>query len=96
MDFERASFANYQIEERLGQGGQSQVYRALDLSLKRTVAISSCPTPTSTTTPPASGSCSRRMGFLGANHPNIATVFHIGDELATFRSSSWSTSRAPP
>ncbi|HPB29562.1 MAG TPA: serine/threonine-protein kinase [Acidobacteriota bacterium] len=80
MDFERgAVVGNYQIEERLGQGGQSQVYRALDLSLKRTVAIKFL------SDTHLDDDTSRKRFLLEAqalsalNHPNIATVFHIGE-----------------
>src|SRR5690606_32894430 len=68
-----------QIEERLGQGGQSQVYRALDLSLKRTVAIKFL------SDTHLDDETSRKRFLLEAqalsalNHPNIATVFHIGE-----------------
>ncbi len=80
MDFERgAVVGNYRIEERLGQGGQSQVYRALDLSLKRTVAIKFL------SDTHLDDDTSRKRFLLEAqalsalNHPNIATVFHIGE-----------------
>ncbi|NLI47101.1 MAG: serine/threonine protein kinase [Acidobacteria bacterium] len=80
MDFERgAVVGNYQIEERLGQGGQSQVYRARDLSLKRTVAIKFL------SDAHLDDDTSRKRFLLEAqalsalNHPNIATVFHIGE-----------------
>lgn len=80
MDFERgAVVGNYQIEERLGQGGQSQVYRALDLSLKRTVAIKFL-SDTHLDDETSRGRFLLEAQALSAlNHPNIATVFHIGE-----------------
>jgi tRNA A-37 threonylcarbamoyl transferase component Bud32/TolB-like protein len=83
MDFQRgAIIGGYEIQDRLGHGGQSHVYRALDLNLKRTVAIKLLSDAN------LDDETSRKRFLLEAqalsalNHPNIATVFHIGEQDA--------------
>jgi hypothetical protein len=76
------SFGNgrYQVTRRLGEGGQKWVYLGRDASLEREVVISVL---RSGQFDPARVSRLRReamtMARFGA-HPNIVTVFDIGDE----------------
>ena len=80
MDLERgAVLAGYEIGEMLGFGGQSRVYAALDLSLRRTVAIKVL----------AAGAgvddVARKRLLLEArtasalSHPGIATIYQVGE-----------------
>jgi eukaryotic-like serine/threonine-protein kinase len=71
--------AHYAIRERLGHGGMGVVYRAWDLTLEREVALKVLPGRLHLE--PA-----RRARFLREaraaarlNHPNIATVYEVGD-----------------
>src|SRR5947209_8684061 len=69
---------NYEIVDKLGEGGMGQVWRARDARLSRSVAIKILP-------PDVAGDPVRRQRFeqearaLGAlNHPNIVAVYDIG------------------
>jgi serine/threonine protein kinase/tetratricopeptide (TPR) repeat protein len=72
-------FSGYRIIEALGQGGQSMVYLALDIRLRRKVAIKFLSDDS------LEDEHGRRRFLLEAqtlsslNHPNIATVYHIGE-----------------
>src|SRR5262245_58558802 len=69
---------NYEVLEKLGEGGMGEVWRARDSRLNRSVAIKVLPSE-------MSGDPVRRQRFeqearaLGAlNHPNIVAVYDIG------------------
>src|SRR5262245_44133212 len=69
---------NYDILEKLGEGGMGQVWRAKDGRLNRFVAIKILP-------PDVAGDAVRRERFeqearsLGAlNHPNVVAVYDVG------------------
>ena len=69
---------NYDILDKLGEGGMGQVWRAKDARLNRSVAVKILP-------PDVAGDTVRRERFeqearaLGAlNHPNIVAVYDIG------------------
>ncbi|MCH9649204.1 MAG: protein kinase [Deltaproteobacteria bacterium] len=75
--------AQYEIRERIGQGGMGVVYRARDTHLGRVVAIKVLP-------PQVSSDPERRSRFLreaqaaaNLNHPNIATVYQFGPAEVT-------------
>jgi serine/threonine protein kinase len=70
----------YRIEQKIGQGGMGQVFRALDTRLNRTVAIKMLPS-THVADP------DRRRRFLQEaraasrlNHPNIVTLHDIAND----------------
>lgn len=74
--------AQYEILQRIGQGGMGVVYRARDTHLGRTVAIKILP-------PLVANDPERRSRFLreaqaaaNLNHPSIATVYHFGTATA--------------
>jgi dipeptidyl aminopeptidase/acylaminoacyl peptidase len=69
---------NYEILDKLGEGGMGQVWRARDARLSRSVAVKILPAD-------VAGDPGRRQRFeqearaLGAlNHPNIVAVYDIG------------------
>ena len=80
-------FGHFEIIGPLGQGGMGQVYRALDTSLQRYVAVkvlrSGISDSTSTTT-----STNREIDKLlqeaisqaRVSHPNIVTIYYVGKE----------------
>ena len=73
-------FGKYEIQATLGAGGGGTVYRALDTSLRRQVAVKVLP-PTA----PDEGGVRQRFAreaelASSLNHPNIVTVFEIGVE----------------
>ena len=71
---------NYEILDKLGEGGMGEVWRARDQRLNRTVAVKILP-------PDLANDAMRRARFeqeaksLGAlNHPNIVAVYDIGQD----------------
>src|SRR5579872_3404537 len=70
----------YEIIGSLGSGGMGEVYRARDSRLQRTVAVKVLP-------PDMAADLGRRSRFeqearaaSALNHPNILTVFDIGEQ----------------
>jgi serine/threonine-protein kinase len=73
----------YEIVGQIGAGGMGEVYKAKDTRLDRTVAIKVLPSH-------LSGDAERRQRFerearaaSALNHPNITTVYDIGEEEGT-------------
>ena len=75
-----AVLAGYEVRELLGSGGQSRVYAAVDLSLRRTVAIKVLAEG------PGGDEVARKRLLLEARtasalaHPGIATIFQVGED----------------
>ena len=66
---------HYEVQEKLGQGGMGEVYRALDKNLGRQVAIKILPEEFSTD-PERLARFEREAKLLATlNHPNIAAVY---------------------
>ncbi|KAB2381631.1 serine/threonine-protein kinase [Actinomadura montaniterrae] len=79
----------YRLEEPLGRGGMGEVWRGVDLRLRRPVAVKIL--PLAMAADPASVARFRREAEIAAtlNHPGITTVFDIdehqyGDERLLF------------
>ncbi|HLK20862.1 MAG TPA: serine/threonine-protein kinase, partial [Bryobacteraceae bacterium] len=71
---------NYEILDKLGEGGMGEVWRARDSRLNRTVAIKILP-------PDVAGDASRSARFeqeahalAALNHPNVVSIYDIGTE----------------
>jgi hypothetical protein len=71
---------NYEILDKLGEGGMGEVWRARDRRLQRLVALKILPQE-------VAGDLSRRARFeqearaLGAlNHPNIVAIYDVGED----------------
>jgi Tol biopolymer transport system component/tRNA A-37 threonylcarbamoyl transferase component Bud32 len=74
------TLAQYRIEARLGSGGMGVVYRARDERLHRTVAIKLLDTSRSGSTPEQHARLLDEARAASAlNHPNICTVFEVGE-----------------
>jgi serine/threonine protein kinase len=78
-----ASFTEgrYRVERVLGRGGQKHACLVFDTELDRLAVISLLSTGSSGTAPHLRSEA-QMMARLG-NHPNIVTVFDIGDENGT-------------
>jgi len=74
------TLGNYEIQDKLGEGGMGEVWRARDRRLQRAVAVKILPRE-------VAGDSGRRARFeqearaLGAlNHPNIVAVYDLGED----------------
>jgi len=70
-------FLHYQVTERLGAGGMGVVFRALDLKLKRTVALKFLPVTQSVSEPAKQRFMREAMAASAVDHPNIGTLHAI-------------------
>ena len=72
----------YEILAPLGAGGMGEVYRARDTRLAREVAIKVLPAALRRRSRPAQRSRRRRARPRRSNHPNIVTIYDIGEPTA--------------
>jgi len=73
-----AEFAGYRIEERIGSGGMGTVYRATQLSLKRSVALKVLPEASTGDAQYLERFTREADALSRLNHPNIVTVYERG------------------
>src|SRR5262245_40605814 len=74
--------SRYRIGEPIGEGGMGVVYRAVDEQLRRTVAIKLLP-GLHGDRDRLSRLKNEALSLSALNHPNIVTVFEIGDTADT-------------
>jgi len=70
----------YEIQSLLGAGGMGEVYRAKDARLDRTVAIKILPPSFSADHDRMQRFAQEARAAAALNHPNILSIFDIGDE----------------
>src|SRR6266568_4120008 len=73
----------YQVESLLGAGGMGEVYRAHDSRLNRTVAIKVLPASFSSDRERLQRFAQEARAAAALNHPNILSIFDIGDDRGT-------------
>ncbi len=69
---------NFLIQQPLGRGGMARVYKGLDLSLKRPVAVKVIEEGLRTSATYAQRFEREAQAVANLKHPNIVTVFHFG------------------
>lgn len=72
--------AHYNLLERLEPAGPGELYRARDTRLGRTVALRILPPGFGGTAAGGDASIERARGLIALSHPNITTVFDVGDD----------------
>jgi serine/threonine protein kinase len=72
-------FGSYEILALLGVGGMGEVYRARDDRLRREVAVKVLPDALRTDPERLSRFEREARTASNLNHPNILTIFEIGD-----------------
>jgi Tol biopolymer transport system component len=73
----------YEIQAPLGAGGMGEVYRAHDGRLDRTVAIKVLPASFSSDRERLQRFAQEARAAAALNHPNILSIFDIGEERGT-------------
>src|SRR5437870_10249095 len=90
------TFGHYKISKRIGRGGMGEVYLATDVTAGRKAALKLLPMR-------FTGNAERLRRFqqearavVALNHPNIVTVYEIGQDLSTHYIASGLNDGEPP
>src|SRR3954468_15756529 len=77
------TFGHYKISKRIGSGGMGEVYLATDITAGREAALKLLPTRFTSDAERLKRFQQEERALVGLNHPNILTVYEIGQDHST-------------
>ena len=77
------TIGHYKISKRIGRGGMGEVYLATDLTAGRKAALKLLPTRFTGDAERLKRFQQEARALVGLNHPNIVTVYEIGEDRST-------------
>src|SRR4029453_328356 len=77
------TIGHYKISKRIGTGGMGEVYLATDLTAGRRAALKLLPTRFTSDADRLKRFQQEARALVGLNHPNILTVYEIGEDHST-------------
>ena len=84
------TFGHYRVDGRIGGGGMGDVFRAFDTRLNRPVAVKLMRDARTEQTGPVQRFLREARAASALNHPNIVTIYEVGET----RTASCSSSRS--
>src|SRR5213594_827767 len=77
------TIGHYKISKRIGAGGMGEVYLATDITAGRKAALKLLPTRFTSDAERLKRFQQEERALVGLNHPNILTVYEIGEDHST-------------
>src|SRR5213075_2967293 len=77
------TIGHYKISEQIGTGGMGEVYLATDITAGREAALKLLPTRFTSDAERLKRFQQEERALVGLNHPNILTVYEIGEDHST-------------
>ena len=77
------TIGHYKISKRIGTGGMGEVYLATDMTAGRKAALKLLPTRFTSDAERLKRFQQEARAVVGLNHPNIVTVYEIGEDHST-------------
>src|SRR5213596_1452623 len=77
------TFGHYKISRRIGAGGMGEVYLATDMTAGRKAALKLLPTRFTADAERLKRFQQEARAVVGLNHPNILTIYEIGEDHST-------------
>src|SRR5213594_3038613 len=77
------TIGHYKISKRIGTGGMGEVYLATDMTAGRKAALKLLPTRFTSDAERLKRFQQEERALVGLNHPNILTVYEIGEDHST-------------
>lgn len=79
-DIRHESYGHFRLDSKIGTGGMGAVYRALDTSLQRFVAVKVMRNPSHCSDARIAAMLREAIAQARLNHPNVVTIYYVGRE----------------